>query len=149
MILALSGKNKICFVIETIKKPTEGNLLSSWEYNNDIITSWIINSISKEITASLVYNGNVKEICDELKERYPQSNGPHIYQLWKDLVTTQRNLSVEVYYAKVTTIWQKLVEYWPIDECTRERSKKMIKFLNVGCIDIPHGLNESFSQIRA
>ena len=88
MMLALSGKNKVGFITGLIKKPSEGNLLSAWKCNNDVIASWIINSISKEIAASLVYNGNVKEIWDELKERYKQSNGPHIYQLRKDLVTT-------------------------------------------------------------
>lgn len=63
-----------------------------------MIASWIINSISKEIAASLVYNGSVKEMWDELKEKYRQSNGLHIYQLRKDLVTTtQGNLSVEIY----------------------------------------------------
>ena len=67
-------------------------------------------SISKDITASLVYSGSVKEIWDELKERYRQSNGPHIYQLRKDLVTTtQGNLPIEVYYAKITTYGRNLL----------------------------------------
>ena len=69
MMLALSGKNKVGFITGLIKKPSEGNLLSAWKCNNDVIASWIINSISKEIAASLVYNGNVKEIWDELKDR--------------------------------------------------------------------------------
>ncbi|TYK05760.1 UBN2_3 domain-containing protein [Cucumis melo var. makuwa] len=60
MMLALSGKNKVGFITGTIKKPSEGNyLLSAWKCNNDAIASWIINSISKEIAASLVYNGSV------------------------------------------------------------------------------------------
>ncbi|XP_038888312.1 uncharacterized protein LOC120078158 [Benincasa hispida] len=119
MKLTLSGKNKIGFITGTIEKPLEGSLQSAWRCNNDVITSWIINSVSKEIAVSLVYRGSVKEIWDELKERYHQSNGPHIYQLRKDLATTtQGNLSVEVYYAKITTIWQELVEYRPTDKCT-------------------------------
>ena len=52
MKLALSGKNKIGFITGTIKKPAEGNLLSTWKCNNDAIASWIINSVSKEIAAS-------------------------------------------------------------------------------------------------
>ena len=98
-----------------------------------------------------VYNGNGKEVWDELKERYRQSNGPHIYQLRKDLVTTtQGNLSVKVYYAKITTIWQELVEYRLVDECTCEGSKKMIDFLNSEFVmTFLMTLNESYSHIRA
>lgn len=48
MHLALSGKNKLSFINGTIKKP-EGALLGAWQCNNDIITSWIINSVSKNI----------------------------------------------------------------------------------------------------
>lgn len=130
MRLVLFGKNMFGFIIGTIKKPiTKGNLIFVWQCNNDVITSWIINFISKEIVASLVYTGNVKEIWDELKERYRQLNGPHVYQLRKDLVTTtQGNLSVEAYYAKITTIWQDLVEYRPIDECICNGSKKLLEF---------------------
>lgn len=62
MILALSRKNKIDFVSGTIKKTTDGNLLSTWKCNNDVIAYWIINSISKEIAASLIYNVSVKII---------------------------------------------------------------------------------------
>ncbi|KAA0035729.1 Retrovirus-related Pol polyprotein from transposon TNT 1-94 [Cucumis melo var. makuwa] len=99
-------------LVSTPLAGSKGSLLSAWRCNNDVIASWIINSISKEIAASLVYGGIVKEIWDDLKERYRQSNGPHIYRLRKDLVTTtQGNLPVEVYYAKITTIWQELVEY--------------------------------------
>ncbi|XP_031745063.1 uncharacterized protein LOC116405242 [Cucumis sativus] len=106
MMLALSGKNKVGFITGLIKKPSEDS-------------------------SKPRFNGNIKEMWDELKERYKQSNGPHIYQLQKDLVTTtQGSLSVEIYYAKITTIWQELVEYRPMDECTCERSKKMVDFLN-------------------
>ncbi|XP_038894602.1 uncharacterized protein LOC120083117 [Benincasa hispida] len=138
------------FVIGTIKKPIEGNLLLAWQCNNDVITSWIINSISKEIAVSLVYTGNVKDLWDELKERYRQSNGPHVYQLRKDLVTTvQSTLSIEAYYAKFTTIWKALVEYCPIDECTCGGMKKMLEFLIVEFVMIfLMGLNDSFAQIR-
>ena len=61
-MLALSGKNKIGFITDAINKPSKGNHLSAWKCNNDVIASWIINSISKEIAANLVYNGSVKEI---------------------------------------------------------------------------------------
>lgn len=69
----------------------------------------------------------------------------------KELVTTsQGTLLVESYYAKITSIWQQLLEYRPVDECKCEGMKKMLEFLNVEFVMIfLMGSNESFSQIRA
>lgn len=71
MLIALS---KVGFIDGTINKP-EGNLLPAWKCNNDIITSWIMNLVSKEIAASIIYTGSAKDIWEELKERFQQSNG--------------------------------------------------------------------------
>lgn len=78
MLLALSGKNKLGFINGKIKKP-EGNLLAAWQCNNDIVTSWIINSVSKNIAASIPRNASAKDVWDLLKERYHQTNGLLIY----------------------------------------------------------------------
>lgn len=111
MLLALSGKNKLGFIRGTIKKPNETQtaLFSAWQCNNDIIQSWIINSVSKEIAASLVNVGCVKDVWDQLQKRYLRTNGPRIFQLRKELVTAhQGTSSIEVYYAKITSISQEL-----------------------------------------
>ena len=56
MIIALSVKNKIGFIDGSIMKP-EGNdlnLLNFWVKNNHMVISWILNSVSKEISASII-----------------------------------------------------------------------------------------------
>lgn len=90
ILLALSGRNKLGFINGSIKRPDESQiaLFSAWQCNNDIIMSWIINSVSKEIAASLVNTGCVKDAWDQLKKRYKQTNGPRVFQLRKDLVNT-------------------------------------------------------------
>lgn len=98
--------------------------------NNDIIASWILNSVSKDITASIVYDGSVKDVWGELRDRFKQPNGPSIYQLRKEFVTLrQGNMSVEVYYTKLKTIWQDLNDYRPTDSCTCGGMKNFIKHL--------------------
>lgn len=106
MRMVISGKNKLGFITGKILKPTdEGPLLEAWECNNDIIASWILNSVSKEIAASIIYTGSVKAVWDELRDRFKQSSGPSIYQLGKELVTLrQGSMSIEAYYTKLKTV---------------------------------------------
>lgn len=153
MLLALLGKNKLGFIKGTIKRPDESQvtLLSAWQCNNDIITSWIINSVSKKIAASLINTGCVRDVWDQLKKRYLRTNGPRIFQLRKDLVTTtQGTSSVEVNFAKITSIWQELSEFMPLDKCTCQGLKCLIDHLESEFVMVfLMGLNESFAQMRA
>ncbi|KAL5552502.1 hypothetical protein UlMin_039903 [Ulmus minor] len=87
MLIALSVKNKLGFVDGSIPKPagTYPNL-SSWIRNNNIVISWILNSISKEISASIIFSVSAYEIWLDLKDRFQQSNGPRIFQLRRELM---------------------------------------------------------------
>lgn len=106
-------------------------MLSAWQCNNDVITSWIINLVTKEIAASVVNTGCVKDIWDQLKRRYRQTNEPRIFQLRKELITaTQGTQSVETYYARISSIWQDLTEFCPLDKCTCEGLKYLVDYLD-------------------
>lgn len=52
MLLGLMVKNKEGFVDGTIEKPT-GQLLHSWKVCNGVVKVWILNALSKEISASI------------------------------------------------------------------------------------------------
>ena len=63
MILSLTEKNKIGFLIGTIAIPDASSIeYISWTKCNMTILSLIINSISREIVSSLMYTNNVKEV---------------------------------------------------------------------------------------
>ena len=81
MTIALSVKNKLGFIDGSIKKPKgiDLNLLNSWIRNNNIGISWILNSVSKEISASIIFAESTVEIWLDLKDRFQQSNGPRIF----------------------------------------------------------------------
>ena len=57
MLIALSVKNKSGFMHGTITKPdsNDGVLLQSWIRNNNMVISWILNSVSKHISASIFF----------------------------------------------------------------------------------------------
>lgn len=106
---------------------------------------------SKEIAASLVNTGYVKDVWEQLQKRCRCPNGPRIFQLRKDLVTTIQGIdSIEVYYAEITTIGQELIEFRPLDKCTYQGWKVLLDPLQSKFVmTFLMGLNESFNQIRA
>ena len=83
MIIGLSVKNKIGFIDGSIPRPdgTDLTLLSSWIRNNNIVITWILNSVSKEISASILFSDSAFEMWSDLRDRFQQSNGPRIFQL--------------------------------------------------------------------
>ena len=64
MTIALSVKDKLGFIDGSISCPdgTDLILLASWIRNNNIVISWILNSISKEISASIFSSDSAHEI---------------------------------------------------------------------------------------
>ena len=88
MVIALSVKNKIGFIDGSILQPdgTDVTLLSSWIRNNNIVISWILNSVSKEISASILFFDSAFEMWNDLRDRFQQSNGPQIFELRRDLL---------------------------------------------------------------
>ncbi|XP_073014619.1 uncharacterized protein [Primulina eburnea] len=121
MIIAISVKNKLGFVDGSIPRPDDFMLLNSWKRNNGIVTSWILNSVSKDISTSIIFTESALDIRQDLKERFQQSNGPRIFQL-------RRN-----HRQGLMTGVKKLESHHQMDY--------VLAFLM--------GLNESFSQVFA
>ena len=79
---------------------------------NNIISSWILNSISKEIASSTIFIGSAFAISNNLNAQFQQNNGPRIYQLRKDLINlSQGTLSVTQYFTKLKCIWEELNQF--------------------------------------
>lgn len=100
MTTALSAKNKLGFIDGTVDKPgTDSVNFKSWQRCNTTVLSWIWNSVSKELTSSVIYLETAKEVWDDLKERYAPNNSIQMYQIKRALsMHTQNDLSVSAYY---------------------------------------------------
>lgn len=90
MLIALYVKNKLGFIDGTIIRPT-GDLLLAWICKNHVIIAWILNSISKEISASIIFSESARDIWLDLKERFQKSNDLRIFQLKCDLATLRQD----------------------------------------------------------
>ena len=82
MKIALSVQNKLRFIDGSILKHDDDDLhlQSPWIRINNMVIYWILNLVSKEISASIIYVHSDSEIWIDLRDRFQQSNGPRIFQ---------------------------------------------------------------------
>ena len=83
MRMALDAKSKLGFVDGSIIASMAVTPLEkkAWLKCNSMISSWILNSISPHITASVIYKDTTFEVWNALKNRFLKANGPRISQL--------------------------------------------------------------------
>ena len=74
MTLALSAKNKMGFVDGSIERPDEtSNLFHNWNRVNSMVISWLLNSLSTDISESVLFLQTAEEIWSEINQRYEQA----------------------------------------------------------------------------
>lgn len=119
MTIALSTNNKLGFIDGLISRPndTDLNLLYSWIHNKDILISWILNSLSKEISTIILFSDSTFEIWIDLRDRF--SNVMVLgFKLGRDLLNHFRNQqSVSVYFSKLKALLEELSNFRPICTC--------------------------------
>ncbi|XP_019255056.1 PREDICTED: uncharacterized protein LOC109233632 [Nicotiana attenuata] len=78
--------NKVGFITGKYKKPSSDDAnFDQWARCDDMVTSWILKSLSKDLEDSLQYVNDAKELLQELEDRYDQTNGAKLYQLQKEI----------------------------------------------------------------
>ena len=155
MMIALNAKNKLKIITKEYQEPdNESSLRALWERNNDMIISWILNTVSDQISNSLSFVHSASALWLELQEHYSQLDGHRIYQLSNDITQLKQvNTSVEVYYQRLKGLWDEIDALEAPYICTcncvcengrhsgdREQRKRLIQFLM--------GLDECYSNIR-
>ena len=77
-----------------------------------MVISWILNSVSKEISASIIYAHSAREFLIDLRDWFQQINGPKNFQLRRELMNLSKDQqSVNVYFTKLKTIWGEVNLY--------------------------------------
>ncbi|XP_049394868.1 uncharacterized protein LOC125859209 [Solanum stenotomum] len=81
VLRVLSVKNKLGFINGDCKRLDPGTShFRQWGRCDDMVPSWILSSLSKEIAESVKYVSDSVELWKELKNRYDQTNGVKLYQ---------------------------------------------------------------------
>ncbi|XP_071705106.1 uncharacterized protein [Rutidosis leptorrhynchoides] len=110
MMIALNAKNKLKIVTGELAEPeTNSRTRALWERNNDMIISWILNTITDQISNSLNFVNTASELWKELQEQYSQLDGHRIYQLSNKIAQLKQNqCSIEVYYHTLKGYWDEI-----------------------------------------
>jgi hypothetical protein len=144
MTLALNSKNKLGFVNNSIKAPsekTDPEGYATWSRCNDMVHSWIVNALSPEISNSVIYYSTAHEVWEDLGERFSQSNAPRIFEIQRDIAyLKQEQLFVSSYYTRLKGLWDELASYDNAIHGAQQDQQKLMQFLM--------GLNDSYSAIR-
>ncbi|XP_019242113.1 PREDICTED: uncharacterized protein LOC109222183, partial [Nicotiana attenuata] len=86
VLVAISIRNKLDFINGNSQKPSPVSPLArQWQRFNDLVISWLVNSLSKEISHSVEYSEFAREIQHELEERYGKADGVEVFELKKEV----------------------------------------------------------------
>ena len=152
MTMALTVKKKYGFVNGSVKPPSDDatDELLQWNRCNNLVKTWLLSLISKEIAASVFYSDGAQAIWTELRERFSQVINVQLFHIENEIHDfVQGTMSVGSYFTKLKGLWDERDVLCPISSChcgtTKEElsyreTQKTIKFLM--------GLIESFSTIR-
>lgn len=94
MKIALNAKNKLSFVDGSLLKPTTSSTdIRLCERYNDMVLSWMLNSIDKSIVDSLINVDSPRAIWLDLQDHFSQSNNPASFNSNVTLYLSLRALS--------------------------------------------------------
>lgn len=151
MQIALNARNKFVIVNGAYEQPDpKSSLYAQWERVNDMIITWILNSVADDISDSLNFVTTAKDVWNELHERFSGVNGHRIYQVLKSIHNSEQgNRSVEVYFHKLKGLWDEYAVLEPSVNCVcgahktqteRDQNRKLLQFLM--------GLHDSNATVR-
>ncbi|XP_019227222.1 PREDICTED: uncharacterized protein LOC109208553 [Nicotiana attenuata] len=125
-----------------------------WNRCNDMVTSWLLNSLSKDIGDSVIYSKFAKDLWTSLEHKFVQSNGAKLYHLRKELSGLAQGTSdIASYFTKLKRLWDEL-DSLNCDVkcnclCVCEGRQKLEKLLeDERLIQFLMGLNDSYGQAR-
>ncbi|XP_042988681.1 uncharacterized protein LOC122316212 [Carya illinoinensis] len=118
---ALRIKNKLGFIDGSLCEPTDPNdlLMEHWLRCNDVVITWMQNTMALDIKCSTTYAKTVHELWLELEQRFAQQNAPRIFEIKQAVTMLMQNQDVvSVYFSKLKTLIDELLNYETIPSCS-------------------------------
>jgi hypothetical protein len=117
---AIIMKNKLRFLDGSSPMPADYDPnYEAWMRCNNLVLSWIQNSVSPSISQSIVYYDVAALAWNDLKARFSRADRVRVASLQRDLYAfRQDSLSVNDYFTKLRGLWEELELFRPIPNCT-------------------------------
>ncbi|KHN46305.1 hypothetical protein glysoja_045316, partial [Glycine soja] len=151
MMVAFSVKNKVAFIDGSLPMPTTVDpTYAAWTCGNNLVISWLYNSVFKDIISSILFANTAKEIWEDLKTRFSRKNGPRIFQLKRQLMSLQQgNDDASTYYTKLKSVWEELSGYKPTFRCKCGGLQTLQDYIESEYVmSFLMGLNDNFAQVQ-
>src|ERR1044072_6741441 len=153
---ALITKNKFRLVDGSIQIPNEGDPnFYAWQRCNNLVHTWIMNSVSSAIAQNLVFIYNVADVWIELRERFSQVDLIRISELQSEIYSLkQGSLTVTDFLTELKTLWEEIDGFRPLPicicnaRCPCQGNAKIYKDQDY-IIRFLTGFNEEFSTVRS
>lgn len=107
--MAQSAKNKYDFVNGALPKLKSTSInYATWIPCNHLVSSWLLNSISKDLADSVLHFDTAAGIWKDLTEPFYQGNGPRIFQIQKFVASlSQAQTTVTAHYTRLKGLWEE------------------------------------------
>ena len=131
--LFLKSRGKMGYLCGTIEVPKLSDpSFESWDAENSIIMSWLLNSMQLEIGKPFLSLSLAKEVWDAVSQTYSKKgDSGWIYEL-KTMIhdKKQKDLSVTTYYnITLKVLWQELDLYQPIEMESAADATRLVEMI--------------------
>ena len=114
-------KNKLGFIngTLTLSSPlvSTPSAVQAWIRCDNTVGTWLTNSVSPKLEA--IYEDTTLGICNDLRNRLAQQNGPKIYNLQKEITNLhQGETSITDVFTQLKVLWDQLQNNSPFPSCT-------------------------------
>lgn len=157
---SLIAKDKLSYISEGIEAlEKDSPTYVQWQRNDCMVTSWILNSKSKEFSEAFLYAEDAESMWKELEERFGGSNGTRLFQIKREInMLVQGNDLVMVYYTQLKRLWDELdllkkmpnCQCGALMNCIYNVKKKLTEMKDEDqLIQFLMGLNESYEAVKS
>ncbi|XP_062100052.1 uncharacterized protein LOC133805922 [Humulus lupulus] len=78
--ISIAAKNKTQFINGSLPQPPPSDpYFDAWVQCNSMVMAWLLQSVSQEIAASIMFQESASDMWNDLHERFNQGNGPKIF----------------------------------------------------------------------
>ncbi|GAU39772.1 hypothetical protein TSUD_220160 [Trifolium subterraneum] len=148
----LRGKGMIGYITGDKKQPDKkGAGFDTWDAENSMVMTWLVNSMTEEISANYLCYDTAKDLWDNVSQMYSDlENQSQVYELTLQLGKIQQGEdSVTKYFNCLKRIWQDLDLFDEYEWKSPEDCKHYMKTVDVSRVfKFLAGLNVEFDEVR-